>query len=103
MFLLASQMSLATKCVGLSVCRSVGLSVCRSVCRRVFYLGVQMFCSETLRWGAFSTYPACIQRVVSVVDHLHFFVHTVARFRASARYEERVVECYVPMPRQILQ
>jgi len=57
---------------------------------------------ETTRRGV-NTYPACIQGVVSVVDHLHFFVHTVARFRASARYEERVVECYVPMPRQILQ
>jgi len=41
-----------------SVC--VGLSVCRSVCHRVFYLGVQMFCSETLSSSAFSAYPACI-------------------------------------------
>jgi len=40
------------------MCVSVGLSVCRSVCRRVFYLGVQMFCSETLSSSAFSTYPA---------------------------------------------
>jgi len=42
------------------VCRSVRLSVCRSVCRRVFYLGVQMFCSETLSSSAFSTYFARI-------------------------------------------
>jgi len=57
-------MSLATKCV----CRSVGLSVGLSTCfseppRRgtVFYLRVQMFCSETLKsWIAFSTYPAYI-------------------------------------------
>ena len=42
------------------MCVSVGLSVCRSVCRRVFYLGVQMFCSEALSSSAFSTYPACI-------------------------------------------
>ena len=37
----------------LSVCLSVGLSVCR----RVFYLGVQVFCSETLSWSAFSEPP----------------------------------------------
>jgi len=50
-----------------------------------------------------NTYPACIQGVVSVVEHLHFFVHTVVRFWASARYEERAVDCYVPMSRQKLQ
>jgi len=41
-------------------CKEMCVSVGRSVCRRVFYLGVQIFCSETLSSSAFSTYPACI-------------------------------------------
>ena len=39
------------------MCVSVGLSVGRSVCRRVFYLGVQRFCSETLSSSAFRPTP----------------------------------------------
>jgi len=78
MFTLPAQMSLARK----SVCLSVGPSVCRSVCRRVFYLGVQMFCSETLSWSPFSTYyyPACIHVLHCTVQ---LYVSTCIRIQAG--------------------
>ena len=43
------------------------------------------------------------QGSVSVVEHLHFFVHTVVKFWASARYEEPVADCNEPTSREILQ
>ena len=46
-----SKVSCNEMCVGVCVCRSVDV---------FFYLGVKMFCSETLSWSAFSTYSACI-------------------------------------------
>ena len=80
MFLLASQeVSCNEMCV--SVCRSVGRSVA------VFYLGVQMFCSETLSWSAFFDLPACIhiQYYCTVQQYMYTYTGGVGVYSSSRR------------------